>query len=272
MNDQHGTSEMLMDASGAVLAALRSNGWIAGPRGRGRLRLAGGTIDSLALFVTDLMLVPGGLAAETRIPVRLPAARRIDGLLLCSAMTSNGGIVSIDPDHVPVVHTRLGLFQPEELAEMLITDSILRQRKLASAVTPAFLALSRGESLAMVTERSGIAGSLPFATHPQPAARLDLSQTPSPSEKALGHARQLPVPEPEMMAIARVQTLIEKQPDAQPCAGPVIIHADGVVECHGCTQPLRYIHPGGSSASCRPGRKLGTGHLCKRCNIPLGSG
>jgi hypothetical protein len=273
MSDQSAARELLMDASGAVVTMLRSKGWVAGPQGRGRLRLAGGPIDSNALFVTDLMGVAGGIAAETRIPVQLPPARRMDGLLLCSAMTANDGIVSIDPDHVPVVHTRLSLIEPQDHAALLIANAILRQRQLARAVTPAFLALAYGRPLSAVAEGCGIGQQLPFASEPRPPARLDLSRTPPPSAEALAQARQLPVPEAEMMAIARGQTLNENQPhDAQPCAGPLIFHADGVAECYGCTDPLRYIHAGGCTASCRPGRKLGTGHLCQRCDAPLGSG
>jgi hypothetical protein len=272
MSTHEAAGELLMDPSGAVVAAIRDNGWVAGPWRHKGFRLAGGPLDSHANFVTDLHLLTASVAVETRIPVQLPSRRRLDALLLCSAVNAGSGIVSIDPDRVPVLHTRLIMVQPEGIAAAVIADAIRRQRQIAHVVTPAFLALVRGEPLTRIVGVLGLASQLPFATDPQPAAELDLSRTPNPSDKALEEARQLPITEAEVMALARVQTLNETQPHAEQCAGPLIIHADGVVECYGCTDPLHYIHGGGCSASCRPARRLGIGHRCQRCNAPLASG
>jgi hypothetical protein len=49
------------------------------------------------------------------------------------------------------------------------------------------------------------------------------------------------------------------------CPGPVLIHADGLVECYGCADPARNPHLGGITVACAPGLRLGRGHLCNRC-------
>ena len=48
------------------------------------------------------------------------------------------------------------------------------------------------------------------------------------------------------------------------CPGPVVIHADGVVECFGCTEP-ESVHVGGCTNACHEDLYLGRGHRCERC-------
>ena len=49
------------------------------------------------------------------------------------------------------------------------------------------------------------------------------------------------------------------------CVGPVLIHADGVVECYGCTDPNEGTHLSGTSVACDLLMRLGQGHVCPRC-------
>lgn len=49
------------------------------------------------------------------------------------------------------------------------------------------------------------------------------------------------------------------------CAGPILIHADGHVECYGCDDPAGHPHIVGTTVACGPGCRLGAGHLCERC-------
>jgi len=49
------------------------------------------------------------------------------------------------------------------------------------------------------------------------------------------------------------------------CAGPLLAHADGVVECYGCDEPEASRHYAGFLVSCEPSMRFGRGHRCVRC-------
>ncbi|HET6849780.1 MAG TPA: hypothetical protein VFH74_13020 [Gaiellales bacterium] len=50
------------------------------------------------------------------------------------------------------------------------------------------------------------------------------------------------------------------------CAGPIMIHADGVVECFGCADPAETPHLSGTTIACEWWRQVGRGHVCDRCD------
>jgi hypothetical protein len=55
------------------------------------------------------------------------------------------------------------------------------------------------------------------------------------------------------------------------CVGPILIHADGAVECYGCDSPATNPHVVGTTVACHAGSRLGAGHLCERCGGPAGT-
>ena len=75
----------------------------------------------------------------------------------------------------------------------------------------------------------------------------------------------------EAHALARVHTQVKRMTGhgttvptfEQTCIGPLVFHADGVVECYACHAPADFMHL--STVSCQPGRRLGHGDTCARC-------
>ena len=271
MSESPSAITLVMKPDDVFELALRSEGWSAARRNDGQVyRLAGGSIDLRPGFVTDVRLSPGDLHLETAIPIYIPAERRDEAVRLCSVLHSNNGVFSLGKSGAPLLLSKTMLFLPETYAVSVIVDAVRRDRDLVKTLLGLFHDVAQGRSAASAASRFDLDDYLP-AGRPMPtAAQLDLSLTPEPSAEQLAETRALRVGEAEAVALARRQALIEaifhRDPDRPPlCAGPLIFHEDGVVECHYCDTPETRIHGGGCSASCRRHRQLGKGHYCPRC-------
>jgi tetratricopeptide (TPR) repeat protein len=251
----------------AVEIAVRSQGWTATWLDGFSVRLAGGEVDGRALFVTDMLAFHGAASVHTRLPLLIPAEQRFEALLLCSAINASGGaVVSIDPDGVPVVFSKCLLAGDSELSAATIVDLVCDHRLQAVQVSVAFNEIACGEPASSVAAAMDLTAPVPFTEPFTAASRLDLSLGPEPpletqkSFDALGPD----LTEREMTALVRLKLFGLQQPDASPCAGPLVVHSDGALECYGCTNPESRVHV--STASCRPRYRLGNGHLCSRCD------
>jgi hypothetical protein len=150
----------------------------------------------------------------------------------------------------------------------LSTDPLADALRRAASLS--YLLLAQGGSAAAAASKLHLSDYVPAGKPVPTAAQLELSRTPQPSAAQLAQARALQVSDAEAVALARNQALVYSiangHPDGPPiCAGPLIFHEDGIVECHYCVSPETRIHARGCTASCRPQRRLGKGHHCPRC-------
>ena len=266
MSDERTEVEPLWDPIDALHLALASQGWAAAPTSAISVRLAGGRIDGKTRLVTDLRVYPGAASIDTRLNFLVPAAYRHQAALLCSSINASGiTVVSLDPDGAPVVFSRLFLAAPTEVAAATIVDAIRVHRRHATMISPVFIHAARGEPAASIAAEMGLPEPIPL-TAPVPVAPvLDLSQTPELSDW-LRSQRRPNLTGIEWDALCRFQRLNLERPDREPCADPLMTHADGTVECYGCPSPEARFHPEGCTVSCWPERRIGIGHLCGRCD------
>jgi hypothetical protein len=254
----------------ALQKALASRGWSAGTSDGSRdpdVRLPGGQIDGMPSLVSDLFVVEGSLSITTRLPILIRSSRRYEASLLCSTINTAGGwVISIDTEGVPIVISKCYLGPDPVLAAAQIVDVILTNRTQAARLTDTLGAIDHGETAAAVI--SSFAQPAPFNEPFPTSSLLDLSHAPMPSPDMVDDLKKFrdhpSITEAEMTAMVRVRLLDEGQPDAAPCAGPLVIHADGITECFACTNPETRLHVGGTAA-CGPHARLGYGYICGRC-------
>lgn len=238
--------------------ALQTMGWTAGaPLSEGSLHtatLAGATVDAVAQYMTDITVGPGVANAHTRLPLVIDAGRKSEAARLCAAINAGvlGGNVWIDAGGVPGVTVCMALSAPERAAAAGIVHAVERSRGLARLVHPSYARIEAGLTVAEALDSH--LGCVRFLES------LPVATTGTRFAFGGGHLD-------EAEALARHQELLEAQAEAglPLCCGPVVFHADGVVECFGCTEPMTRIHGGGLSGSCGPYRELGVGHRCDRC-------
>jgi hypothetical protein len=236
-------------------------------------RLAGGSIDGSARFVTDVFVIAGNIALTTRLPVRIPAELRPAANAICSLLTAVGyGVFSIDRDGVPEVYAKSLLFEPHAAAVAAMVDLIRHHRStIDGVISPAFVRLVHGESVESIAQELKAPDRIPLAEPISFAAAFDRSSMPDPSAEHVqvwreGLSDQRETTEAEAVALATLWEMSVALPEEAPiCAGPVVVHADGTIECFGCETPNSSYHPKGSSASCRRGFRPGSGHACQRC-------
>jgi hypothetical protein len=262
------SEELLRDPSLVLEATLKQNGWQAGPLGGPSVRLAGGTVDLHAATVTDVAAVPGTIIVRTRIPTILPGGVRSQAGYLCAAInaTIHAGVVAVETDGTPTLTTKALLFTPEAAASSVITTAVKQNRELADALCGCFVRLRRGDDAAQVATDMGFADTLPDSALPRTPAQIDLDRAPEPNPRQVADASIHRFEAAERDALARLQALTEHNRNEPACAGPVVLHKDGTAECYGCDDPLERFHPAGASLSCTPGRALGAGHRCARCD------
>lgn len=272
--DPRGTFDVLA----ARALAFHAMDWTAGaPLSEANLHtatLAGGTIDALAQYVTDLTVGPGMANAHTRMPVLVGAGRRIEAARLGAAMNGvvPGGTFWIDATGTPGATVCMALSAPESSAAAGIVHAVHRSRALARLAHPHLARVAAGQTAAQVLEDdpdgTAFLDALSIAVTGTPFA---LAGSPAPTAAQVAEAAFALADSggrrAEVEALARHQALIYAQAAAglPLCSGPVVFHADGVVECFGCTDPLSRIHGGGLTGSCGPYRQLGAGHSCERC-------
>ena len=271
MSGSSSANPLVMEPDTVFELALRSEGWSAARSNDGQVyRLAGATVDVRAFYVTEVLLVPGIVSVETIIPVYLPADRRDEAVRLCSVLHASAGVFSLGASGAPMLLSKTMLLRPESYAASVIVDAVRRDRELAYWAGAPFYDVAQGGSAAAAASKLHLGECVPAANPIPTAAQLELSRTPQPSRTQLVKARALQVSDLEAVSLARNQALVDSIANAHPdeppfCAGPLIFHQDGVVECHYCDSPETRIHGRGCTASCRPQRRLGKGHDCPRC-------
>ena len=266
------------DVLAARALAFEASGWIAGsPVSDGcshRATLAGALVDGQACYMTDLTVARGVANAHTRIPMLISPSRKAEAVRLCAALNAcfPGGTVWVGGDGEPGVTVCVALVGPESAAAAGIVHAVRRSRTLARLADPYFddvrVGKPAGEALSPET---GTTAFLDALSAPSSGSRFEFDTAPAPSDEQLAAAVDLFGGEQERLAeaeaLARVQALSNSQAGEglAHCVGPVIIHADGVVECFGCEQPLDRIHGGGMTGACCPVSRFGIGHRCERC-------
>jgi hypothetical protein len=260
--------EPLADPAAAFEAALLARRWTAatGPR---PFRLSGALLDGEAEWVTDVFVMPPGhFSLETRLPFVIPPQYQDEATLLCSIFNERGReVVSIDPDGAPAVFRKVFLVEPTLIAGLTIIDAIQAHRQaIGEWFSPGFAQIASGGS---ATEIAAQAGLEEFVhTGDWHAATFDLARLPEArSEDVEIVMSDLPnMTKEEATSYVRLHYLNNEAGEAAPCAGPVVFHADGTLECHGCERPETYYHPSGTTASCTASRHVGRGYICSRCD------
>ena len=186
------------------------------------------------------------------------------GFCIAINASSSDGVLTITPAGTPELISKRTLPEPEKQAASLIVTTVNDNRAHAEALITPLLALSHGATPETVLAGTPAAESLPFSGAPRTRASL-IQRPPFATENPAAQPTDLEMTELEEAAFG-AYLLLQNTLDGSPvCAGPVLIHADGTIECYACSQPTTHLHPGGTSMSCAAGYTFGPGYLCGRC-------
>jgi hypothetical protein len=257
----------------AFEAALEAQSWAAGPLQQPHwFRLAGGLVDGRTRLVTDVCVPRGNLILHTHLPLRVPPERLPAARTLCSVLAAGSvGICSLEPDGAPIIYFKTLLFEHEgEGAAAVVVDAIRDHRgKIMRAIFPAFTRVAEGEDVRSIAKQLGGEHLLPLTSYYH-AALFDRAAMPEPRpdlrQEWFERIADAHGTDDEALGLAALWELNSALPnDAPLCAGPVLVHSDGTLECYGCMTPNVHRHPAGTSASCEPAYRPGVGHGCDRC-------
>jgi len=109
----------------------------------------------------------------------------------------------------------------------------------------------------------------PWSNDPPSAARWPSLNEQSMPLPAPDEVREGYTPEEfraTLLLLDQLSGLHEGTGVQRSCAGPIMIHADGVVECFGCSDPATTPHLEGTTIACEWWRQVGRGHVCDRCD------
>jgi hypothetical protein len=265
----------LDDVVSAAYSAIEASGLKLVMPERGPARVFGppGTLDSFRL--TEVWFADGRFDVECVVPVVVPRERLDEALELASALGTQGRAgFAIGERATPVARTTARLvIGYRDVAPTLCSFALDMAWQKAGAAWSLFREVVDGakaeEVLESVSEErdSELFTLLPIKVHESPSGHewpgvLDQAlpwpdgETP-PGEWTADEFRAFTVVAP---SLTRPDT-----PIADACAGPLLIHADGFVECFGCSEPATNRHLEGGSISCSEGLYLGDGHRCERC-------
>lgn len=227
----------------------------------------------------DLWFGPGIVELEARVPVVVPSELRAGALELALWLTGEGRFaVIVDPHGRPFLRGCLKLRTTgDEVAQnaVAVTLDLLVER--AAVAEESFRSLVQGASVAecvpMDADLPFVHVAAPWSEPPVQPAAWDVR----PSEPV--RVPENTVPDgytAEEFASTCTTFVAMSEDDARPglveaCAGPVLIHADGAVECFGCVDPQASRHLKRVTVACAPGLELGNGHRCERCADPNGA-
>jgi len=257
-----------------IVRMLATNGWDGEAAGAWVL-LSGGSVDRFPPLMTMLIQAPGAasVSAETELPILLPERRHGLAAEICCAVNRHltGGALSITTIGRPAVTSKRMISEAEDIAVRQFTELVLWNRAVARSLFGVFIRVAEGVDAADILAE---ASCPPLSISPRAAAVLPLDDSPGEEHRRLAAAalRGSPgVTELEIDGLARLDALGTRKDAAsyQLCAGPLVLHADGVAECYGCERPLEHNHLSGASGQCRPGRAFGIGHTCSRCGAGL---
>lgn len=248
---------------------LRETGWSAGPPNPW-VYLAGSQIDVRPALLTAVLVVPdpvNALTVRTHLPILVDksAAREIATFCIGINAAVRDGMLSIDAGGTPQVTSKALLPTEQRAAAALIIDTVTRNRALADTLDLPLLAIGRGQTAAEVLANTHAANLLPLTTPPRTPAVFDLTQTPPPPAEFMNHPNLAVLPRAEVDTLGRFETQQNEDLHRPVCAGPIVIHSDGAIECYGCRTPPERFHGNGATRSCTPGRTFGNGHQCDRC-------
>ena len=252
---------------------------------------------------TELWFSPGALRVECAVPVLVPEERVEPVLELCLALSSQVRVAFAFGSHyTPIACMTVRLLAgPQGVAAMTVEASLGILWERAAAAEPLFRAVAGGDDPREVVEAflADDAGESLYARYRAAGDRsrelLDASLAASPGSVRFGPLDDLPIKSKAPAERELVGTRWEWERDGPPtlrgdievpsgytvpeyrgtlmalsragqggCPGPVMIHADGVVECFGCTEPAG-AHLGGCTVACKEDLYLGRGHRCERC-------
>ena len=244
------------------------------PGGVARIFGPAGTLGNFNM--TEAWFYDGGFLVKCGVPVVIPELRREQALELCVGLNSQGRAgFSIGPRDTPVASVDIRLVVgAQHAAASLCLGALETVWEKAVVSSTLFRAVADGadpaEVLAGINEvddpelfsaipvKQGSSGT-PYGT--EWAGVLD-------DTEITAVLSELPdfLAEDEVRALATVfPSLVEVDGLADGCAGPVLFHADGHVECYGCTNPAANPHLKGATVTCFEGLYLGDGHRCERC-------
>jgi hypothetical protein len=255
----------------ALQPALDERGlWLLADDGANAVRVHGGPGRLDPMLLTDVSLGDDWLTFSCSLPVPI-AAERIEAVVeLCLWLSGDGRVAfAVDRAQRPMARISVLLLAAcAEQAQTLIGVALEVLWARAALFEPTFQRVAAGDAA------------------DQALAHLDPEQVPIPrrpwSEQeregsrwnVLDASRELPAgflpPDGYTTAewgatFATLGKLVSGEGVVDACTGPVLIHADGLVECYGCAEPSRNPHLGGITVACAPGLRLGRGHLCDRC-------
>jgi hypothetical protein len=279
--------DLAVDRVGAaLLGALAKNGfWLAIDDERGNARICGnrGSLDPRLL--TDVWFADGVVEIECRLRLLVAEEQQAEALQLALWLTACDGRVAylIDAGGTPFLRSCLYLTEDsrEIAAEMILgvletvmeraqfADGLFRRHQRTADIASAIMQESEAQArLPWTDEARPWSSSTPAGTS---WTRIDeLSpELPAGFEAPGGYTNN---EFRAMMTVFKACADANLDPKGKGglldgCAGPVLIHADGVVECYGCDQPHDVPHLGGTTVSCASGLQLGHGHTCDRCEV-----
>ena len=259
----------------AVMAALRrADLHVYGDDDEEIARLVGSPAAIDFWMPTNVTLEEGLVTFDCVLPIPVPVDR-LDALLELCMWLSAGGRVAFTIDRCRPcgrVGVDVALASPDAAAETIIGNlQMLWQRMVAFA--PAFHAIADGESpegaLAVLDEwASHLVSPTPWSGEPNRGTVwpvIDVRATPLPPGTPIPDGYTA---EEKVATVATLWQLASRGRVAgvqDRCPGPVLIHADGTVECYGCTSPGTTLHLTEITVACDEGVRLGDGHVCERC-------
>lgn len=225
-------------------------------------------------FTASLTTIQDGLVVtELLLPVVIPEEQIEDALELCLWLTAGSRFVYTLRERRPCLRFPFELLtvSADNAADWLCgLFGLFLQR--ASGCFLAFQAVAAGSTAAESLVGLGrvSAGAMwrrSWTDEPRAGTRWDVAGTSTPN------AEEWSVPPGYTVAEYRATHAALKHLTAvglqggvrDACAGPILIHADGAVECYGCDSPATNPHVVGTTVACHKGSRLGTGHLCERC-------
>jgi hypothetical protein len=235
-----------------------------------------GVFDPFVL--TEVWTGDGIMRVECAVPVLVPEERLEEVLELCLGLNRQGRVAfALGRRGTPIacMTVRLTLGASQHAAS-LCRNSLKMNWQRCDAAEEHFRAVVEGAEAASVlkaiAEDPSLSDALPLMPRPGPAAGAVGAEW----QGLLDHAPQLPddAPVPDeytesefrAAAWALQLSLPNKGLFGNACGGPLLVHADAVVECYGCSEPALTGHLYGCVAFCDDGIHLGRGHRCDRCN------
>jgi hypothetical protein len=230
-------------------------------------------------LATNVDLQEGWVGFECVLPIPV-GADRLDALSELCAWLSAGSRVGFTVDHARpcgCTGADVRLCSVDVAADQILGAlEVLWQRM--SGFASAFHGVADGqapeEALATITEEmSHLVGDRPWLGGGPTGTMWPVTAETTPSLPA-----DMGIPDGYTAAeyAATLMTLERLAPSERvvgvldACAGPVLIHSDGTVECYGCSIPAT-PHVPGIAVACDWGVRLGDGHVCDRCRGGAGT-